>query len=258
MLLHGVLDRLGIALLFCTVGIQKEGLLSLREALLRAFEQRLLEFGIINTGSKADAVKRCQIHRRRGGDVNQRDLVLFGDGVQQLFRVSVMLGIVNNGDFHTGSSLTFISIKIILYIIGRCKYAEEAYLVRKSIPEEHMKQELTAEEYLNRVMTTEVSDRCPMRRTLELLNGKWRTHIIYALCKSSTCRFGELKRAVPGITNTMLTNTMRDLEHLGIVHREQFNEIPPHVEYSLTEKGKALLPVFTELAKWGEAHLDEE
>lgn len=121
-----------------------------------------------------------------------------------------------------------------------------------------MKQTLTPEEYLNRVMTTSVSERCPMRRTLELLNGKWRTHIIYALCKNSVCRFGELKRSVPGITNTMLTNTLRDLERLEIVHREQFNEIPPHVEYSLTEKGKALLPVFTELAKWGEAHLSEE
>lgn len=54
----------------------------------------------------------------------------------------------------------------------------------------------------------------------------------------------------------MLTNTLRDLENLGIVHREQFNEIPPHVEYSLTDKGKDLLPVFTELAKWGETHLE--
>lgn len=118
-----------------------------------------------------------------------------------------------------------------------------------------MKKEFTAEEYLNRVMTSQVSDSCPMRRTLELLSGKWRTHIIYELCKHSSCRFGELKKAVPRITNTMLTNTLRDLEGLGIVNREQFNEIPPHVEYSLTEKGRALLPVFTELAKWGENHL---
>lgn len=121
-----------------------------------------------------------------------------------------------------------------------------------------MKKDLTPEEYLNRVLTTQVSERCPMRRTLELLSGKWRTHIIYALCTHPSCRFGELKKAVPGITNTMLTNTLRDLESFGIVRREQFNEIPPHVEYSLTEKGKALLPVFTELAKWGENHLDSE
>lgn len=119
-----------------------------------------------------------------------------------------------------------------------------------------MKKDLTPEEYLNRVLSTEVNDNCPMRRTLELLSGKWRTHIIYELCKKPDCRFSELKKAVPRITNTMLTSTLRDLEELGIVHREQFNEIPPHVEYSLTEKGKALLPVFTELAKWGETHLD--
>ena len=55
----------------------------------------------------------------------------------------------------------------------------------------------------------------------------------------------------------MLTNTLRDLESLGIIHREQFNEIPPHVEYSLTEKGKALLPVFFEISKWGEENLEE-
>ncbi len=121
-----------------------------------------------------------------------------------------------------------------------------------------MKTDMSAEEYLQRILTTEVRDDCPMRRTLELLSGKWRTHIIYALCRKPVCRFGELKKAVPRITNTMLTATLRDLERLGIVHREQFNEIPPHVEYSLTEKGRALLPVFLELARWGESFLDEE
>lgn len=120
-----------------------------------------------------------------------------------------------------------------------------------------MKKDMTPEEYLQRVLTTEVSDTCPMRRTLELLSGKWRTHIIYELCRKPTCRFGELKKAVPRITNTMLSSTLRDLEELGIVHREQYNEIPPRVEYSLTEKGRALLPVFTELAKWGEQYIDE-
>lgn len=121
-----------------------------------------------------------------------------------------------------------------------------------------MKKEMTAEEYLRRVLSTEVRENCPMRRTLEILSGKWRTHIIYELCKHESCRFVELKKAVPRITNTMLSSTLKDLEELGIIHREQFNEIPPHVEYSLTEKGRALLPVFTELAKWGEKYLDRE
>lgn len=118
-----------------------------------------------------------------------------------------------------------------------------------------MKKAATAEEYLQQLLTSDGRDDCPVRRTLELLSGKWRTHIIYALCKHPTCRFGELKKAVPRITNTMLTSTLRELEALGIVHREQFNEIPPHVEYALTEKGKALLPVFFELSKWGDTYL---
>lgn len=120
-----------------------------------------------------------------------------------------------------------------------------------------MKKELTAEEYMQKILSTRPADNCPMRRTLELISGKWRTHIIYELCKKPVCRFGELKKALPQITNTMLSNTLRDLEEYGIVHREQFNEIPPHVEYSLTDKGKALLPTFLELAKWGESYLDE-
>lgn len=120
-----------------------------------------------------------------------------------------------------------------------------------------MKSNMTAEEYLERILSDEVRDDCPLRRTLELLSGKWRTHIIYELCKRPSCRFSELKRAVPRITNTMLTSTLRDLERLEIVRREQFNEIPPRVEYALTEKGRALLPVFLELARWGETYLED-
>ena len=66
-----------------------------------------------------------------------------------------------------------------------------------------------------------------------------------------------IKKAIPLITNTMLTTTLRDLEKLGIISREQFNEIPPHVKYSLTDSGKALLPVFFEIAKWSEEFLSD-
>lgn len=82
------------------------------------------------------------------------------------------------------------------------------------------------------------------------------THYIRAVQKA-VLPVWRVEKAVPRITNTMLTSTLRDLESLGIVHREQFNEIPPHVEYSLTEKGKALLPAFFELAKWGETYLEK-
>ncbi len=122
-----------------------------------------------------------------------------------------------------------------------------------------MRSDLSAEQYLKKVLSTEVIDeQCPVHRTLNILNGKWRTHIIFELCKHRSLRFGELKKSIPAITNSMLTSTLRDLEKLGIISREQFNEIPPHVEYSLTDKGKELLPVFVEIAKWGEANLESE
>ena len=119
-----------------------------------------------------------------------------------------------------------------------------------------MKNNMTAEEYLQKILSSSPSSDCPVRKTLELISGKWRTHIIYELCKHTTCRFGELKKSLPQITNTMLTSTLRDLEHFEIVKRTQFNEIPPRVEYSLTDKGKAMLPIFCELAKWGENYLN--
>lgn len=118
-----------------------------------------------------------------------------------------------------------------------------------------MMNEMTPEEYLRRVLSQPYDAHCPMHRVLEMLSGKWRTRIIYELCKKESCRFGELKKAIPRITNTMLSATLKDLEELDIICREQFNEIPPHVEYSLTEKGRALLPIFTELAKWGEKYV---
>ena len=64
-------------------------------------------------------------------------------------------------------------------------------------------------------------------------------------------RFGELRKNIDGITNTMLASSLRELEKDGLVSRIQYNEIPPHVEYSLTEMGHDLLPIFYEMTKWG-------
>lgn len=122
-----------------------------------------------------------------------------------------------------------------------------------------MGKEMSYEDYLQLLKSVDTaSENCPVRRTLELFNGKWRTHVLFELCRYPSRRFGELKKAMPLITNTMLTSTLRDLEKAEIVHREQFNEIPPHVEYSLTEKGKKLLPIFFEITKWGETNMTTE
>ena len=114
---------------------------------------------------------------------------------------------------------------------------------------------INQEQFLDRLKTGDARENCPTRKALELLNGKWRTHVLLELCRCSPLRFGELKKAIPSITNTMLTSTLRDLEEFGVIAREQFNEIPPRVEYSLTERGEELLPIFYEIAVWGHKYL---
>ena len=118
---------------------------------------------------------------------------------------------------------------------------------------QNTEKELSYEEYRKKVKEGILTDagNCPVTPLLLMLQGKWKFQIIYELCIKDPIRFGELKKAIDGITNTMLTTSLRELEKDGLVSRIQFNEIPPNVEYSLTEKGKALLPIFYEITKWG-------
>lgn len=113
--------------------------------------------------------------------------------------------------------------------------------------------ELSYEEYQERVKDCILTDggNCPVTSLLLMIQGKWKFQLIYELCIKDPVRFGELRKNIEGITNTMLTASLRELERDGLVSRVQFNEIPPHVEYDLTEKGRALLPVFYEMTKWG-------
>lgn len=92
---------------------------------------------------------------------------------------------------------------------------------------------------------------CPVTPVLKMLQGKWKNQVLYELCMQDTVRFGGLKKALPGITNTMLASVLKELEADGLVKREQFNEIPPHVEYSFTKKGRDLLPIFYIMMNWG-------
>lgn len=120
-----------------------------------------------------------------------------------------------------------------------------------------MNMNISYDEYLEKVQKGILTDagNCPVTPLLLMLQGKWKFQIIYELCIQSPIRFGELRKNIVGITNTMLTNSLRELEQDGLVSRIQYNEIPPHVEYSLTEKGKDLLPVFYAMTKWGFKHI---
>lgn len=91
---------------------------------------------------------------------------------------------------------------------------------------------------------------CPLMHALNLIGGKWKIPIICALHSSGTIRYNELKRKISGITNTMLASSLKDLEDAGLVTRMQYMEIPPRVEYSLTDKCSELLPSLMLLASW--------
>ncbi len=97
---------------------------------------------------------------------------------------------------------------------------------------------------------TEIDDDCLMYRALQTINGKWRLVVMYQLSKKESFRFGELSRTIPSITKSMLSTALTELEENGMVSRVQYNEVPPRVEYSLTEKGRALFPIFYDLYRW--------
>ena len=90
---------------------------------------------------------------------------------------------------------------------------------------------------------------CPVTASIELIGGKWKTIILYSLL-SGTRRFGEIAVRIPDISRKVLTEQLKELESDGLILREQYKEIPPRVEYSLTELGKSLSPVFRELEIW--------
>ncbi len=91
---------------------------------------------------------------------------------------------------------------------------------------------------------------CPVTFTISIIGGRWKPIILYLISENIT-RFGEMQRAMPLITKTMLTQELRDLEKNGIIHREVFAEVPPRVEYSLTDWGQKSLLVMQAMGEWG-------
>lgn len=95
---------------------------------------------------------------------------------------------------------------------------------------------------------------CPITATVELIGGKWKTIILYYL-SFGTKRFGEIDVRIPGLSRKVLTEQLKELERDGLIARKYYKEIPPRVEYSLTELGKSLSLVFTEMEKWGRTNV---
>jgi DNA-binding HxlR family transcriptional regulator len=96
---------------------------------------------------------------------------------------------------------------------------------------------------------------CGLKKVIDIVGGKWKIMILCVIDNKEVVRYGELTRAVAGITNTMLANSLKELEADGLVERKQYDEMPVRVEYNLTEKAKSLIPILLELKKWGEDNL---
>ena len=90
--------------------------------------------------------------------------------------------------------------------------------------------------------------------TLSLISGKYKMTILYTLMEFGVVRFNEMKRYIGGISYKTLSATLKELEADQLVHREEYPQIPPKVEYSLTERGKSLIPILDNLCQWGADH----
>lgn len=91
----------------------------------------------------------------------------------------------------------------------------------------------------------------PFGYTLSVIGGKWKMAIIYLLAENQTVRFNDLKRQIGAITYKTLSSHLKELEADGMVNRKEYPQVPPKVEYSLTDKGETLIPVLEELCEWG-------
>lgn len=116
--------------------------------------------------------------------------------------------------------------------------------------------------YFKWIQNTQMGDKsmknievCRVDDALGIITGKWKPIILLHLFENGTMRFNELKRSMPGITQKMLTQQLRELEEEDLIHREVYPQVPPKVEYSITEHGKSIEPVLEVMHEWGTSHL---
>jgi len=100
---------------------------------------------------------------------------------------------------------------------------------------------------------------CPIRQVVSRFGDKWSLLVLFLLNRSNTgvLRFNEIRRFMTDCSQKMLSQTLKNLEQSHLVHREVYPEVPPRVEYSLTETGRSLMPVLTALIDWGKEHFNE-
>lgn len=100
--------------------------------------------------------------------------------------------------------------------------------------------------------------RCPLDYGLTIFGGKWKSRIICVLAAMNTLRYSELRKEMSNITDAVLATILKELMTNGIVDRKSFNEIPPKVEYSLTQKGKSVVPILQSICAWSGAFYKDD
>ena len=98
----------------------------------------------------------------------------------------------------------------------------------------------------------------PFAYTMSLIEGKWKMHILFWLWKKEVLRYSELKRALEKVTHKMLSTQLKELEADGLIIRHEYPQVPPKVEYSMSERGMSLMPVLQSLCEWGTAHIHDK
>jgi DNA-binding HxlR family transcriptional regulator len=96
---------------------------------------------------------------------------------------------------------------------------------------------------------------CPVEAALDVIGGKWKPLILWAL-GDNVLRFNQLQKGLPGVNSKTLTKQLRELEEDGVIQRTVFPEVPPRVEYTMTDFGRTLIPILRELCKWGANYLE--
>ncbi len=102
----------------------------------------------------------------------------------------------------------------------------------------------------------QVESPCPLDELLTIISGKWKVIILWHL-QEGMMRFSELRKRMPGISQKMLTQQLRELEQQGMVLRQVYAEVPPRVEYVLTERGREIRPLLQQMQQWSKTHLSD-
>ncbi len=96
---------------------------------------------------------------------------------------------------------------------------------------------------------------CPISYTLSIVGGKWKWVLMWILSTKGTQRYGEIRKLLPNISHKILIQHLKDLEASGLLSRKEYSQVPPKVEYSLTDKGQTLIPILELMSDWGSINL---